>query len=155
MIDLLIYGVGNDDKFPKLPNGERDLFLQRSHIETWKDMEDVFASGKAKAIGVANYSVPFLKDLLKTAKVIPAVNQIENHPLLPQREIIEFCGWRGIHITAYSPLGSAGSPLLQLPAIQEIAQKRNATPASVLLSWHSELIPFRQSYVYSMNSADY
>ncbi|KAK2594017.1 hypothetical protein QQS21_008279 [Conoideocrella luteorostrata] len=74
---------GNDDKFPSLPSVKRDLYLQRSHTETWKDMEAVFAARKAKAIGVANYSLSYLKELLTTAKIMPAVNQMENHPLLP------------------------------------------------------------------------
>lgn len=102
-------------------------------------MEKVLATGKAKAIGVANYSVQYLKELLPSAKVVPAVNQIENHPLLPQQEIIDFCDWRGIHVTAYSPLGSSGSPLIHLPVIEEISKKRSISAPVVLLSWHGTL----------------
>lgn len=102
-------------------------------------MEKVFASGKAKAIGVANYSVRYLKQLLPYVMIVPAVNQIENHPLLPQQEIVEFCDGKGIHITAYSPLGSSGSPLIHLPVIKGIAERRTTTPAVILLSWHGTL----------------
>lgn len=101
-------------------------------------MEKLLATGKVKAIGVANYSVRFLEQLLPEAKVIPAVNQIENHPSLPQQEIVDFCKAKGIHITAYSPLGSTGSPMMKEKAIVAVAEKRNITPASVLLSYHSK-----------------
>jgi diketogulonate reductase-like aldo/keto reductase len=93
-------------------------------------------TGKVKAIGVANYSVRYLEQLLPHATIVPAVNQIENHPSLPQQEIVDFCKLKGIHITAYSPLGSSGSPMLKEPPIVEVAKKCNVTPASVLLSYH-------------------
>jgi len=99
-------------------------------------MEKLLKTGKVKAIGVANYSVRYLEQLLPHATIVPAVNQIENHPSLPQQEIVDFCKLKGIHITAYSPLGSSGSPMLKEPPIVEVAKKRNVTPASVLLSYH-------------------
>lgn len=101
-------------------------------------MEKLLATGKVKAIGVANYSVRFLEELLPQATIVPAVNQIENHPSLPQQEIVDFCKAKGIHITAYSPLGSTGSPMFKAEPIVEVAKKRSVTPASVLLSYHSE-----------------
>jgi diketogulonate reductase-like aldo/keto reductase len=103
---------------------------------TYKEMEKL-PSEKVKAIGVANYSVQFLEELLPQTTVVPAVNQIENHPLLPQEEIVDFCREHGIHITAYSPFGSTGSPLMQDEAVVRIAKEIGATPASVLLSYHS------------------
>ncbi|KAE8445407.1 H/ACA snoRNP pseudouridylase subunit [Mollisiaceae sp. DMI_Dod_QoI] len=127
---------GNHEKFPKLPDGSRDLVTSWSHIQTWKLMEKLLATGKVKAIGVANYSVRYLEQLLPECTVIPAVNQIENHPSLPQQEIVDFCKAKGIHITAYSPLGSTGSPMMKEKAILEVAEKKGVTPASVLLSYH-------------------
>ncbi|THY90535.1 Aldo/keto reductase [Aureobasidium pullulans] len=100
---------GNDPKFPKHPDGSRDLDTTWSYTQTWKEMEKLLATGKTKAIGVANFSVPFLEELMKEAKVTPAANQIENHPYLPQQEIVDYCKEKGILITAYSPLGSTGS----------------------------------------------
>ncbi|KAL3420269.1 aldo/keto reductase [Phlyctema vagabunda] len=128
---------GNHELFPKLADGSRDLVpaSEWSHIDTWKAMEKLPKS-KAKAIGVANYSVKFLEELLPHATTVPAVNQIENHPSLPQQEIVDFCKSKGIHITAYSPLGSTGSPMLSAEPVVEIAKKRDITPASVLLSYH-------------------
>lgn len=132
--------VGNDDRFPKLPDGSRDLVKPEvwSHIQTWKEMEKLVGTGKVKAIGVANYSLRYLNQLLPEATIVPAVNQIENHPSLPQQEIVDFCKSKGIHITAYSPLGSAGSPMLSAAPVVEVAKKLSTTPAIVLLSWNSE-----------------
>lgn len=104
-------------------------------------MEKLLATGKVKAIGVSNYSKPFLEELLPHVSVIPAVNQIENHPSLPHQEIVDFCKEKGIHVTAYSPLGSTGSPLFTAAPIVAVAEKRGVTPSTVLLSWHSESCP--------------
>jgi diketogulonate reductase-like aldo/keto reductase len=82
--------------------------------------------------------VRYLEELLPHATITPAVNQIENHPSLPQQEIVDFCKAKGIHITAYSPLGSSGSPMFKEKAILGVAEKEGITPASVLLSYHSE-----------------
>jgi len=101
-------------------------------------MEKLVGTGKVKAIGVSNYSVPYLEKLLPEATIVPAANQIENHPSLPQQEIVDFCNKTGIHITAYSPLGSTGSPMFTAQPIVAIAEKRGVTPAAVLLSYHSK-----------------
>jgi glycerol 2-dehydrogenase (NADP+) len=127
---------GSDDRFPRHADGARDLVLSRSHVDTYRDMEKLLATGKTKAIGVANYSTRYLDELLSQVTVVPAVNQIENHPLLPQREIVDLCSQKGIHVTAYSPLGSSGSPLMSLATIKRIAEKRNAPASTVLLGWH-------------------
>lgn len=134
--------TGNHPLFPKLPDGSRDLVRERSHIDTYKDMEKLLSTGKVKAIGVCNYSRKYLEDLVPQVSVIPAVNQIENHPLLPQQEIVDYCKEKGIHVTAYSPLGSTGSPLVGAEAIVEVAKKRAVSPGSVLLSWHGEIYPW-------------
>lgn len=129
---------GNDPKLPKLPDGSRDLDKSWSYTQTWKEMEAVLKTGKTKAIGVANFSVPFLEELMKEAKITPAANQIENHPYLPQQEIVDYCKEKGILITAYSPLGSTGSPLFEEKEIQEVAKKHDVSPGTVLLSYHSK-----------------
>ena len=71
-------------------------------------MEEIYKSGKVKAIGVANWSIPYLEELSKTWTVVPAVNQVELHPFLPQHELREYCAKLGILMEAYSPLGSTG-----------------------------------------------
>ncbi|APA15812.1 hypothetical protein sscle_15g105820 [Sclerotinia sclerotiorum 1980 UF-70] len=127
---------GNHEKFPKHPDGSRDLQTDWSHTQTWQELEKVSKTGKTKAIGVSNYSVKNLEELFSKATITPAVNQIENHPSLPQQEIYDLCKSKGIHITAYSPLGSTGSPLFTAAPIVEVAKKRDVPPASVLLSYH-------------------
>lgn len=133
---LLMNPHGNDDRFPKLPNGERDIVRDYSHLETWRQMEAALATGKTRAIGVSNYSKKYLEELLPACTVVPAVNQIENHPALPQQEIVDLCRARGIHIMAYSPFGSTGGPLFTAAPVVEIAAKHGVPPATVLLSYH-------------------
>lgn len=133
---LLMRHSGNDPKVPKLADGSRDLDLAWSHVQTWGELEKLSSTGKAKAIGVANYSVPYMKQLLKSAKTVPAVNQIENHPYLPQQDIVDLCKENNIHITAYSPLGSSNSPLLQEPEVKSVAQRKGVSVATILLSYH-------------------
>ena len=127
---------GNHEKFPKLPDGSRDLLGDRSHIDTYKEMEKLLKTGKTKAIGVANYSKRYLEQLLPHVDIVPAANQIENHPLLPQQEITDLCREKGIHVTAYSPLGSTGSPLMHDPHVIKLAEAKEVTPGCILLSYH-------------------
>lgn len=76
--------------------------------KTWAQMEDILASGRVKAIGVCNWSIPYLENLKKTWRTKPMVNQVELHPYLPQHKLVEWCKKEGILIQAYSPLGGAG-----------------------------------------------
>ncbi|CAG8052783.1 unnamed protein product [Penicillium salamii] len=133
---LAMNSKGNHNLFPKLEDGSRDIVHSHSHVTTWKSMEKLVGTGKVRAIGVSNYSVKYLEELLPQATIVPAANQIENHPSLPQQEIVDFCNKAGIHITAYSPLGSTGSPMFTAAPIVAIAEKRGVTPAAVLLSYH-------------------
>ena len=113
--------------------------------DTWEALEACVDEGLCRHIGVSNFSDVKVRALLETARIKPAVNQIELHPYLQQTETIEFSAKNGIFVTAYSPLGSPDRPaglkeeaepiLLEDPVIHEIAGKRNATAAQVLLSW--------------------
>jgi len=126
---------GNHPLFPKHPDGSRDIDTEWPHWKTWKEMEKLLKTGKTKAIGVSNYSVKYLEELLPHCEVVPAANQIENHPYLPQQDIADFCAKKGILIEAYSPLGSTGSPLFQEEGVQELAKKHNVGPGTVLISY--------------------
>ena len=99
-------------------------------------LEDIYASGKARAIGVSNMHPHHLEKLLKNASVIPAVNQFECHPFLQQDELIEYCRRKGILCQAYSPLGGHGGTVLEEPLLIRIAQKYAKTPAQVVIRWH-------------------
>lgn len=142
-IDLLLvhwpFGLnpkGNDPFKPTKPDGSTDVDPNFTFENNWAQFEAVYAKGKARAIGVSNFSVVNLKKLLATAKVVPAVNQIEGHPMLPQFDLCEFCKSHGIIVEAWRPLGSSSPLLLENPEVLRIAQKHNAPAGSVLISWH-------------------
>ncbi|KAJ5955918.1 hypothetical protein N7501_010197 [Penicillium viridicatum] len=121
---------------PVNPDGTRSVDRSWDQSETWRQMEEVYKAGKVKAIGVANWSIPYLEELKKKWTVVPAVNQVELHPFLPQHALKDWCDKHGILLEAYSPLGSEGAPLMADPAIQEIAKKNDISPATVLISYH-------------------
>lgn len=75
-------------------------------------MEELYKAGKVKAIGVANWSIPYLEELKQKWTVVPAVNQVELHPFLPQHALKQWCDSHGILLEAYSPLGSEGKSLI-------------------------------------------
>jgi len=112
---------------------------------TWEAMEGLVSQGLCRHIGVSNFSIPKLKGLLEKAAHKPEMNQIELHPYLQQSEMLEFCRNSGVHLTAYSPLGSRDRPsllktedepiLLEEPTIAAIASRHQATPAQVLIAW--------------------
>lgn len=113
---------------------------------TWEGLEAAVGDGLTRHIGVSNFSVKKLRNLLPHCKVKLEVNQVELHPLLQQPDLVEFCVAQGIHLTAYSPLGSSDRPeflktpgapvLLDNPVIKSIARDHGCTPAQVLLAWH-------------------
>ncbi|XP_031256966.1 NADPH-dependent aldo-keto reductase, chloroplastic-like isoform X1 [Pistacia vera] len=104
---------------------------------TWKAMEALYDSGKARAIGVSNFSSKKLGDLLEIARVPPAVNQVECHLSWQQINLHAFCKSKGIHLSGYSPLGSARKKhmLLENPVVNMVAQELGRTPAQVALRW--------------------
>jgi alcohol dehydrogenase (NADP+) len=115
-------------------------------IDTWAGMEAAVEAGLTRHIGVSNFSSTKLRDLLAHGRIRPEVNQVERHPLLQQPELVDFCKGEGIHLTAYSPLGSLDRPaftkasdapvLLENPVITAIAAEHGCTPAQVLIAWH-------------------
>ncbi|KAL4268711.1 NADP-dependent oxidoreductase domain superfamily protein [Pleurotus pulmonarius] len=118
-------------KTRRLPPDEHPTF-----VDTWKDMEKLLDTGKVKTIGVSNFSVKTLTELLPHCTVIPAINQVQLHPCLPQVELKAFCEEKGIILTAYTPLGRAESRvLLEHETIVDISKSLGVTPAQVLLSW--------------------
>ncbi|KAG2121320.1 NADP-dependent oxidoreductase domain-containing protein [Suillus clintonianus] len=102
--------------------------------DTWKEMEKVLTSGKVRSIGVSNFSIKTLEQLLKTAKVTPAVLQIELHPYLAQNELLQWCKNKGITVVAYAATGY--DAVREDPIIVALAKKYNVTPTQIVLSWH-------------------
>lgn len=101
--------------------------------DTWRAMEKLYKEGRVRAIGVSNFHVHHLKELLKEAEIKPMVNQIEYHPHLTQKEVHEFCKKEGIQLEAWSPLKRG--TLLDEPTLVEIGQKYGKTAAQVILRW--------------------
>jgi len=130
------------------PSSAQDLLPPDDALirSTWEGMEAVLEEGLTRHIGVSNVSSRKLHDLLDHCRIRPEVNQVELHPLLQQPDLVADCRAAGIHITAYSPLGSLDRPaaikaadepvLLENPVIGAIASERGCTPAQVLLAWH-------------------
>nr|CAD1832021.1 unnamed protein product [Ananas comosus var. bracteatus] len=114
-------------------------FLELDMRATWTAMEELYDSGKAHAIGVSNFSSKKLGDLLSTARVPPAVNQVECHPYWQQAKLRSFCQSKGVHISAYRPLGQPGSTqktkILTNPILQTAAESLGKTPAQIALRW--------------------
>ena len=125
-----------------------DGFIPLSELPlatTWQSMETLVDQGLAHSIGVSNFSINRLEDLLKRASFKPSVNQVESHPFLAQNELLSFCKKNNIVMTAYSPLGSTDRPgifkakdepsLLKNLVINTIAEAHHATAAQILIAW--------------------
>jgi methylglyoxal/glyoxal reductase len=115
-----------------------DLYLihwpvKEKYKQSWKVLEQLYKDGRVRAIGVSNFHIHHLEDLLSVAEIKPMVNQVELHPLLAQPELHEFCKKQEIQIEAWAPLGQGR--LLEHPVLQEIAAAHNKTTAQVILRW--------------------
>ena len=106
---------------------------QEVTAETWRAMEEIYRSGKARAIGVSNFLLQHLEPLLKTAEIVPMVNQIEFRPGYPQIECAEWCMERGIVPEAWRPLGAGTALTGEL--MTELSKKYGKTPAQICLRW--------------------
>lgn len=107
---------------------------------TWEAMEECYRLGLAKSIGVSNFGIKKLSILLENAEIAPAVNQVEMNPSWQQGKLREFCKQKGIHVSAWSPLGgyklSWGSPtVMENPILHEIAETRKKSVAQIALRW--------------------
>jgi methylglyoxal/glyoxal reductase len=109
-------------------------------LETWQALTMLLEEGKCRAIGVSNFSIPLLKKLMAETDLVPAVNQVEFHPFLYQKELLSFCRENGIQIEAYSPLARAKH--LDHEDLQNIAEKHSKSPAQIMLAWglHHDLV---------------
>ena len=106
------------------------------YVETWRTFETFAADGRAASIGVSNFLVPHLQKLLAETDIVPAVNQVELHPIFQQRELRAFQAEHGIQTEAWGPLGQGKYDLFGLPAIQDAAAAHGVQPAQVVLRWH-------------------
>ncbi|MCU1664471.1 MAG: 2,5-didehydrogluconate reductase [Pseudonocardia sp.] len=134
-----------DESLQRLGLDHVDLYLihwprpaQNRYVETWKAFEKIASDGKARAIGVSNFQIPHLKRLAEETATVPAVNQIELHPWLPQTELRAYHQRHGIATEAWSPLAKGGE-LLADELIVGLSEKYGKTPAQIVLRWHLQL----------------
>jgi len=117
-----------------------DLYLihwpRKLRNETWRAMQELYEEGRVKAIGVANFAIHHLKELLEKFEIIPAVNQVEFSPFLYRKELLKFCRKNNIQLEAYSPLTHGRK--LDNPILKEIGKKYEKTPAQILIRWGLE-----------------
>jgi aldehyde reductase len=105
-------------------------------LDTWREMEKLVDSGKTRAIGLSDVGLKELQPLYEAARIKPAVVQVESHPYLPEKELLEFCKQNNIVFLAFAPLGHGIKPgPLEDPVVLEIAARIGKTPAQVLLAW--------------------
>lgn len=128
------------DSLKKLGTGKIDLYLMHwpypdKYVSSWKEMEELYKEGLVGAIGVCNFHRHHLDNILNVAKVVPAVNQIECHPLLSQEPLREYCRVKGIHVQAYSPIARMEPKLVKHPVLVELAKKHNKTVPQIILRW--------------------
>ena len=116
--------------------------------ETWGAMERLVKKGMCKHIGVSNFSIAKMESLIESSRIPPEMNQVELHPYLRQKDLLDFCSAHNVHLTAYAPLGSSDRPdrlktkhepvLLHDRVVRKIAEKHGVSPAQVLIKWSIE-----------------
>lgn len=147
-----------DDSLTKLGTDYVDLYLihwgnpvatrdhwQDANAETWRAMEDILKSGKARAIGVSNYRVKHLEELKKTANTMPMVNQMFLNPSDMQPEVTEWDTKHGLLNEAYSPLGTG--KIFQVPELKKMAERYGKSVAQLVLRWslQNDFLPLPKS----------
>ncbi|XP_067008631.2 aldo-keto reductase family 1 member B1 [Anabrus simplex] len=130
-----------DDLFPEKDG--KTLYSDADYVDTWKEMEKAVKMGLTKSIGVSNFNSAQIQRILDVAEIKPVTNQVECHPYLNQKQLMDFCKSKDITITAYSPLGSPDRPwakpddpqLMDDPKLKQVAEKYGKTPAQILLKY--------------------
>ena len=125
-----------DEQDPRDANGNVIYDQGVTLLDTWRGLEDLVSEGKCKAIGLSDVSLVQVQDIVKAARIKPAVVHVESHPYLPEWDLLNYCREQGIVLQAFAALGHSSQPnLLEDPVITAIAQRVKKTPAQVLLAW--------------------
>jgi alcohol dehydrogenase (NADP+) len=125
-----------DDQDPRDQKGNVIYDKGVTLLDTWRALESLVDHGKCRAIGLSDVGLDQLRPIYESARIKPAVVQVESHPYLPETELLEFCKKKGIVLLAFAPLGHGMRPgLIEDPVITAIAKKVGKTPAQVLLAW--------------------
>lgn len=121
----------------KLKTDYLDLYLihwpKELNMDTWRAMEELYLEGKIKAIGVSNFKEHHLEEIMKSAKIIPMVNQVELHPQFPQHDLHEYCNKYDIKLTAWAPLMQG--EIFSKEVMKALAEKKNKSIAQIALRW--------------------
>lgn len=120
-----------------------DLYLihwpvKEKFINSWLELEKIYKSGRAKAIGISNFHIHHIEEIKKIWSFVPTVNQIELHPRLTQKPILEYCNKHNIIVESWSPLGASKNNLLEDEVLKAIGKKYDKTPAQIILRWNIE-----------------
>lgn len=130
-----------NESLKKLGTDYLDLYLihwpKELNKETWKALEKLYKEGKVKAIGVSNFKVHHLEELMKDAEIMPMVNQVEFHPQFPQSDLIKFSKENNIQLVAWGPLMQG--KIFELPLMKELSQKYNKSIAQIALRWDLQM----------------
>jgi methylglyoxal/glyoxal reductase len=131
-----------DDSQRKLDCEYIDLYLvhwpiKTTRKDTWKALERIYSEGRVRAIGVANYLIPFLDELATYGNIIPTVNQVEFSPYLYQEDLLKYCQAKQIQLQAYTPL--VRGQRMNDPKLLSLAKKYDKTPAQIILRWAIQL----------------
>jgi aldehyde reductase len=125
-----------DDQDPRDQNGNVLYDSGVTLLDTWRAMESLVDHGRCRAIGLSDIGLNELLPIYESARIKPAVVQVESHPYLPETALLEFCKKKGVVFLAFAPLGHGVKPgLLEDPVISAIATRVGKTPAQVLLAW--------------------
>jgi aldehyde reductase len=125
-----------DNQDPRDQNGNVIYDDDVTLVDTWSAMESLVAHGKCRAIGLSDISLEKLLPVYESARIKPAVVQVESHPYLPETDLLDFCKEKDIVLLAFAPLGHGMKPgLLEDPVISSIAARVGMAPAQVLLAW--------------------
>lgn len=134
-----------EDSLQRLGTDYIDLYLihwlqpkRKQYVQTWKALVELKESGRARSIGVANFTIEALEELHEATGVRPVINQVETHPYFPQHELRAYEREHGIIHESWSPLGQGGE-LLEDPVLVELATKHQSTVAQVVIAWHLAL----------------
>ena len=125
-----------DEQDPRDANGNVIYDQGVTLLDTWRALEGLVSEGKCKAIGLSDVSLVQVQDIVKAARIKPAVVHVESHPYLPEWDLLNYCREQGIVLQAFAALGHSSQPnLLEDPVITAIAQRAKKTSAQVLLAW--------------------
>jgi diketogulonate reductase-like aldo/keto reductase len=108
--------------------------IKGKYVESWKALLKLYEQRVVRAIGVCNFNIHHLQDIIRETGVVPAVNQVELHPWLNQQPLVDYCASQGIQVQAYSPL--MNGHLGEVPEVVPIAKKYGRTPAQIVLRWN-------------------